>query len=82
MVPRLLQLYELYLFVSHHTDTPFCVFPVDLDSSVIIKFSYKSQHGYTALSEITLFYPFLHTPRTTHDVYARCIIFSALWNRE
>jgi hypothetical protein len=24
----------------------------------------------------------LHTPQTTHNVYVRCIIFSALWNRE
>jgi hypothetical protein len=32
-----------------------------------------------------VFYPVLHTPvtpRTTHHVYVRCIIFSALWNRE
>ena len=31
--------------------------------------------------EIVLFYPLLHTPRTTHDVYLHCIIFSVLWNR-
>jgi len=34
------------------------------------------------IAKMVIFYPFLHTPQTTHNVYDYCIIFSTLWNRE